>query len=712
MNTWGPPKKSTILLVTEDGSACRAIRESLAPARFEVVEAASAKEGIEVYRQSHPDLVLLDASGSATQPLRFCKAIRTKDPSAALPIVVLAGEGDQNLVRECHEAGMTDVIAKPVPDRFFAHRLQFLLEAGEQRRKLTRDVERMTEAQRFAGLGTWEWSISTRTLEFSEEARRILCLAKGRKVATVDSVLRTVPSADRSRVRAWLEEASQGGIGGTIEHTVSDQDGEERIVRQHATIVSDKTGMAEQISVVVMDITEWRKAEVENRYQSQHDVVTGLENIDRFLQRLEEASWLAQRSDSRFAVFYLGVARFGRIHESLGHRFGDQVLKHVAERMHCAIRKTDWICNISEEQRLPRLARLAGAHFAILLQPIDRVEDMARLASRINEAFAEPIVWEDKELFLSTNVGISIFPDDGVEPEVLVQRAQAAMQLAQTKGLTEPQFSTAQMTQEGAERLTLESSLRHALELEQFEAYYQPKVEIATGLITGLEALIRWNHPEDGLVPPVKFISVAEETGLIVPMGEWMLRTACRQAKAWQDAGYRPFPIAVNASVDQFRRANISEVVANVLEETGLDARWLEIELTESGLMDDSEGNLAILEELKSQGIKLSVDDFGTGYSSLAYLRRFPIDVLKIDRSFIMDLPGDADAATIVTTITHMARSLNLKIVAEGVETVEQLAFLRELGCDQYQGYLYSKPVPADSITVLLEDERNISGAA
>jgi len=210
----------------------------------------------------------------------------------------------------------------------------------------------------------------------------------------------------------------------------------------------------------------------------------------------------------------------------------------------------------------------------------------------------------------------------------------------------------------------------------------------------------------------VKFISVAEETGLIVPMGEWMLRTACRQAKAWQDAGYRPFPIAVNASVGQFRRANINKVVADVLEETGLDARWLEIELTESGLMDDSEGNLAILEELKSQGIMLSVDDFGTGYSSLAYLRRFPIDVLKIDRSFIMDLPGDADAATIVTTITHMARSLNLKIVAEGVETEEQLAFIRELGCDQYQGYLYSKPVPADSITAFLEDERNISGAA
>lgn len=712
MDSWTNPKKSTILLITEDVSSSGAIRDGLAPARFQVIAAGSREEGLRGFREHRPDLVLLDAGGSEFQPLRLCEALRREDPTKATPIVLLAAEEELPVVRRCHDAGATDVIAKPVPDRFFAHRLQFLLEAGDVRRKLAHDVERMAEAQRFAGLGTWEWSLTTRTFGFSDEARRILGLSPERTVATIDAVLRNVAASDRSRVRAWLEEASNGGPGGLIEHAVRGGDGEERIVRQHATIVSDSTGMAQQISVVAMDVTEWRKAEDENRYQSQHDVVTGLENIDRFLQRLEEATWIAKRYGSRFAVFSLGVARFGRIHESLGHRFGDQVLKTAADRIQGMIRKTDWVCSIPDEQRMPRVARLPGEHFAILLQPIDRIDNVARLAKRIIEAFSDAVSWEGRELYLDTHVGIAIYPDDGEEPEVLVQRAQAAMQLATEKGLKEPQFSTAKMTDEGARRLALEADLRHALDLEQLEAFYQPKVSLATGLISGLEALIRWNHPEDGMVPPVKFIPVAEETGLIVPIGEWMLLTACYQAKAWQDAGYRPFPVSVNVSVGQLRRSDVNATVAKVLKETGLDPQWLELELTESGLMDDTEGIIAILEDLKGQGVSLSVDDFGTGYSSLSYLRRFPIDVLKIDRSFIMDLPEDSDAAMIVTTICRMAQNLKLKIVAEGVETPAQLDFLRELGCDQYQGYLFSKPVPSESITTFLEAERSKLDAA
>ncbi len=705
-------KETAVLLISEDATIRDAVRRELPAARYRFVEAAPDAEVDQVLRASRPDIVLLDVTGAGRQRLKVCKSLRRQEGGKELPIVILAGSEDLDLVRRGHKAGVSDVLVMPLPERLLRQRLEYILAADAERRRLSRALGRMTDAQHFARIGTWEWSLATRSLEFSEGARHILGLPSSGVDATVDTVLRNVPAEDRPRVRTWLEDASRGGVGSAIEHRVRLQDGTERIVRQRATVGESEPGRPGRISVVLSDISEWRQAEAENRYKATHDAATGLENVDRFMQRVDEAVWVAQRSSTRFAILYLGVARFGRIHESLGHRLGDGVLKGIAERMHSGLRKTDWACHATEQGRLPRLARMDGAHFAIILQPIERIEDMARVATRINRSFDDPIEWGGQELFVSTHMGIAVYPEDGLETEELLRRAQTAMNRAQTEGKTEPHFSTAEMTDEATQRLELESQLRRALERDQFEVHYQPKVDIASGRIAGMEALVRWVHPELGFVSPGDFIPLAEETGVIVPIGEWVMRTAARQAKAWQDAGLPPFPMAVNVSVEQFRHVNIKEVVASVLDETGLAPEWLEIELTESALMDDTDGNLIILQELKQLGVLMAVDDFGTGYSSLAYLRRFPIDILKIDRSFVIDVAQDPDADAIVNTVINMARSLGLKVIAEGVETDEQLAFLHGLGCDQYQGYLFSRPLPASGAVGLLEEQRGLAGSA
>lgn len=711
MDSRNPNTISCLLLITNDATTRDEAVASLPSSRFRILEATTVEQGLKLVQQEQVDLVLLDVDEYGVRALDFCGATGAKSDQPLPPVVLLASADQLEVVHRGHEFGVRDVIAKPILKAFFPQRVRFLVDGASERRHLEHTLDRMKEAQTFAKMGDWEWTPATGCLEFSDEARQILGLEATALVPTVDRVLRKVPKEDRPRVRAWLDDSSKGGFENSIEHPIRVPDGEDRIVRQHAIVHQDFVGLPQRISVVVTDVTEWRQADIENKYQASHDLVTGLDNHASFLHRLEEASWIVNRSGERFAVLYLGVAKFGRIHESMGHRFGDEILARVGERLNGALRKTDRIACVEGVGRQPRLARINGANFAILLQSIGTVEEVARLAQRINDMFAEPIVHEEKEFFLSTHIGVAVYPDDGQQSEDLLRLAQSAMTRCSHEGRTHVQFATSQMNDDALERLTLEASLRHAIELDQFVPYYQPKVDVQSGKIAGMEALIRWIHPEDGLVPPGKFISIAEESGIIVPMGEFMLRESCKQAKAWQDAGYEPFPIAVNVSMEQFRRADIVAVVAGVLEETGLDPRWLELELTESAVMDNTEDNIVVLRRLKDLGVLLSVDDFGTGYSSLSYLRQFPIDVLKIDRSFVIDLPDDSDAATIVTTIVHMSRSLGLKLIAEGVETEPQLSFLRMLGCDQYQGYLFSKPVPAPDAEQLLAKQAAEDGA-
>ena len=441
---------------------------------------------------------------------------------------------------------------------------------------------------------------------------------------------------------------------------------------------------------IIQDITERKHAEDRLNYMAYYDTLTGLPNRQLLRDRLQQTMIEADRSGRVAAVMLLDLDRFKFINDTLGHEAGDMLLKGVAERLTTCVRHGDTV------------ARLGGDEFTVLLANVAQVDDVAFVTKKILEGFAQPFLIAGRELFVSPSIGITLYPHDDRDIDNLLKNADAAMYHAKESGRNTFQFFTAELNERASQRLEMETALRHALERNEFLLHYQPLMDLKTGQLKGVEALLRWQHPQRGLVPPLDFIPLAEETGLIVPIGEWVLRTACAQAMAWHAAGFCGLQMAVNISSRQFQQHNLAALVTTVLNETGLEPQCFNLELTESVLMRNVDAAIVAMGELDAAGVGFSIDDFGTGYSSLSYLKRFPIDILKIDRSFVRDITTDPDDAAIVTAIMAMAHTLGIEVVAEGVETEEQIAFLRAHGCDVMQGYYFSKPVDAAALTELL----------
>jgi diguanylate cyclase len=431
------------------------------------------------------------------------------------------------------------------------------------------------------------------------------------------------------------------------------------------------------------------------RHLASHDALTGLPNRLLLDDRLTQAAAHTDRDGQSFALAMFDLDRFKMVNDSLGHRAGDELLKEVARRLDAVARSTDTV------------ARVGGDEFVMLLDHIGDCDTAEQIARRAVEALQAPISVAGVDIRTSASIGIALYPRDAKSVDALLANADAAMYCAKQRGRNNIQCFAQGMNSVTQERVKLESALHAALELRQFELHYQPKVDTTTGAIRGAEALVRWRHPERGLVFPGEFIPMAEECGLIESIGAWVLREACREARTWQCDGLQPMRVAVNLSAFQFRDGNLLQMIREALREADLDPRCLEVEITESALMSDPEQSVGILEQLSRMGVVVSVDDFGTGYSSMSYLRRFPIDKLKIDRGFISELLSCPDDLSIVTAIISLAHSLHLKVVAEGVETPEQRELLKSLGCDQYQGYCFSPAVPSEKFTVLLRDSRH-----
>jgi diguanylate cyclase (GGDEF)-like protein/PAS domain S-box-containing protein len=448
------------------------------------------------------------------------------------------------------------------------------------------------------------------------------------------------------------------------------------------------------VVLTLRDITDRKLDEETIRHLAYYDALTGLPNRTLFNDRLTQALAHAHRTQQELAVMSLHLDQFKTINDTLGYALGDRLLREITQRLTGCLGEGD------------TLAHLGNGEFLLLLPGIGQVQNLEKISQRILEAIEPPFNLDNHEFRITVNMGVSFYPSDGETAEVLIKNADAALHRAKLQGKNNYQLYTSTIHAKALERLVMESSLRRALERNELLLYYQPQLSLQTGQIVGAEALVRWQHPTRGLISPMKFVPLAEETGLIVPLGEWVLRSTCTQAKAWQKAGFRPIRVAVNLSARLFKQKNLVENIARILEETELDPRYLELELTESTVMENAEATLTKLQELKAMGIQLSIDDFGTGYSSLSYLRRFSLDTLKIDQSFVQDITTDPDGAVIARLIIDIAHSLKLRVIAEGVETEGQLTFLRAHHCDEIQGYFFSKPLSAGAFTRLLREGR------
>ncbi len=469
------------------------------------------------------------------------------------------------------------------------------------------------------------------------------------------------------------------------------RNGSESAIEDSATPIHNRNGQVTGAVIVFHDVSESRAMALEMAHLAQHDFLTGLPNRLLLTERFFHAIGLAKRHKKQVGLLFLDLDHFKHINDSLGHAIGDQLLQSVANRLVECVRTTDTVC------------RQGGDEFVILLAEIGQPQDAAQVAETLRAALVMPHPIGGHELHVTLSIGISIFPDDGTDVATLMQNADTAMYHAKASGRNNYQFFRAEMNTRAVRRQFVESSLRRALKHGEFMLHYQPKIDLATGAMTGAEALLRWQDPDLGLVMPAQFVPIAEDNGLIVPVGRWVLREACRQVQAWLDSGLPAVPVAVNISAAEFRHEGFLEGVAQILKETGLAPHYLQLELTESILMHDVESSASVLEALKAMGVQLAIDDFGTGYSSLSYLKRFPIDTLKIDQSFVRDIATDVDDATIVAAVIGMGRNLKQRVIAEGVETQEQLEFLQARHCDEGQGFHFSHPVSAEDFARLLD---------
>jgi diguanylate cyclase (GGDEF)-like protein/PAS domain S-box-containing protein len=504
-------------------------------------------------------------------------------------------------------------------------------------------------------------------------------------------LLQWVHEEDRELVENYLKQiCAAQNASSLLEFRVHTKSGRSLYLETKGNPILDPCGDVQNLVLVMRDVTERKQWEQTIFHLAYHDTLTDLPNRRLFIDRLRKEVYQAKRFQSQLAVMFLDVDRFKQINDSWGHEVGDVILAEIAKRIKQCLGSNDVV------------ARLGGDEFTILLPHISGRHEVDQVAQKIRDRLEEPLEVNGRQHTLSCSMGIAVFPSDGREADELLKRADMALYFVKERGRNGFEFFHPSIEEKSLERILLENELRKAMEHEHFHIDYQPKYALPTGKLVGAEALVRWNHPELGRIPPNKFIPIAEETGLIVPIGEWILRRACEQNRAWQAQGYPPFRVSVNLSVRQFYQPDLVEKIREILEDTGLDPQWLELEITES-IFADMDNAVPILQNIRDLGVHISIDDFGTGYSSFSYVKHLPVDTLKIDASFIRDVHTNKESQAIVRAILTIAQTLHLNVIAEGVEREEQLAFLHEEGCSEGQGYLFSKPIPRQDIEALLK---------
>ena len=708
---------SAALIVDDDPTMRLLIRQTLERVGFVCDEAADGAQALQRFAAAQPDIVLLDVMMPKLDGYETCLRIRAMPGGATVPVVMLTGLDDDESVDRAYQVGATDFISKPITWGVLGYRVRYLLRASHALRDVANHQASLETAQRIAHLGSWEWNLQRNEVYWSPETFRILGLAPNAVTPSVDRFLAQVHADDRAAAEQAISDLVRTGeFSGRLVRVVR-PDGSVRHVQLQGLGAFDARGAINQLAGTIQDVTELKEAEQRIRHLAYYDRATGLPNRQFFTERLAQALALAKRHHGQLGVLALDLDQFKRINDTLGHTTGSELLAAVARRLADAVRDADTLGRPDGESPVPVeasdvIARLEGDEFCLLITDLAQYHDAAKVARRLLQELRKPFRVGQREMVITASIGLALYPLDGEDADSLLKNAGAAMHFAKEQGRDNYQFYSRAMNATALQKLSMESQLRKALERTEFLLHFQPKIQLASGQIVGLEALIRWRHPELGLVRPGDFIPVAEETGLIVPIGDWVLRSACLQNQAWRSAGYPSVHVAVNIASPHFRQGGLVASVAAALKESALDPALLEVELTESMLMHNVDATLITLSQLKDMGVRLAIDDFGTGYSSLSYLKRFPLDTLKIDRSFVKDLPHDPEDAAITRAIIAMAHSLKLAVVAEGVETAEQLAFLQQHGCEVVQGFLFSEPVGAENLGAMLAAQQAQSAAA
>jgi diguanylate cyclase (GGDEF)-like protein len=678
--------KPLILLADDDATHRNVIQKALEQSDFRIITAENGKDAIEQVAKYNPDAVLLDGDMPELDGFAACEIIRARKTDREIPIFIITSRDDEESVERAYNVGATDFITKPIALPVLPHRINYILRtcaALNDLRGLIRAVPDLIFIVNKDGEVQEELSGPD-----AQHTQQI-------KALSTASEINFYPCENDDRALSCIKRALETGKPQVYEHILEGLD----IYLETRFVPRDKTS----VLAIVRDITERKNSEARIFNLAYYDELTELPNRQLFSQSLEQTIALARRDGQKFAVLFVDLDRFKRINDTLGHSVGDELLKEVAGRLQKCTRSTDSVARFEPGQDGGiKLARLGGDEFVIKLYGIDSDETVSAIASRIISVLTPPFTCEGHQFVVTPSIGIAVYPQDGETGEELLMNADSAMYRAKFVGRNNYKFFSETMRTKSLHRLDLENQIRKAIDNNQFELHYQPKVDVETWSLVGAEALLRWNHPDRGAIAPDAFIPVAEETGLIVPIGQWVLREACKQVRAWSTLPTGAIPVSVNISSHQFNSDGLIEDVFDAVAGAGIDALLLELEITESVLLQDADNTLVSLRRLKEAGVSLSVDDFGTGYSSLSYLKRFPIDTLKIDRSFVKDLHSDADDAAICAAILAMSQQLGLNVVAEGVETEGQLEFLRRHGCNQIQGYLCSKPLSADDFAAML----------
>jgi diguanylate cyclase (GGDEF)-like protein/PAS domain S-box-containing protein len=686
-----------LLLVEDNPGDARLLREMFneeGSPNTQLTHVVSLGEAERYLQGQAVDVILLDLGLPDAQGLSAVRRAQAAAPR--VPLVVLTGLDDESVAAQALQEGAQDYLIKgQIETRGLLRALRYAIERKVMEEALFVEKERAQVTLRCIGEAVACTNLSGQVTFLNAVAEKMTGWSQAQAAGqSITQVCRILDATSREAILGPMEMGVAGQL--PTAHPSSNcilvrRDGLETPIEDSIAPIHDRHGKATGAVIVFRDVSVARAMALQIIHSAQHDFLTGLPNRVLLNDRVNQAIALSTRHGTKGAVLFLDLDGFKHINDSLGHPVGDQLLQSIAGRLVDCLRGSDTV------------SRQGGDEFVVLLSEVEHAEDAAILARRILQSVSEVHPIGKHELHVTTSIGVSVYPDDGLDAETLIKNADTAMYQAKENGRDGYQFFKPAMNVRAVERQSIEEGLRRALERREFELYYQPKVDLRTGAITGGEGLIRWSRPTGEPMSPAQFIPVAEDCGLILPIGSWVLREACRQTRLWLDAGLPRITMAVNISAVELRNERFVDGVLGTLDDTGLDPTCLELELTEGVLMKQVESTEVILKRLRGSGVKLAVDDFGTGYSSLSYLRKFSIDTLKIDQSFVRQITAGPEETTIVRAIIGMGRNLKLRIVAEGVETAEELAFLQSQHCDEAQGYYFSRPVPSAEFAKLLE---------